>query len=122
MTAARLVVGSALVVGLAALSLAGGATTAAPADVQKAVVEMATGPPHFTPAEITVAPGSTVVWRTVSGSHTTTSEAGLWDSVERLPVGQSFPYTFQDPGEYGFYCQPHQDQGMVGKVIVIAGR
>jgi plastocyanin len=56
--------------------------------------------------------------RGVPGSDTTTSETGLWDSVERLGVGQSFSFTFQTPGEYAYYCNPHRDRGMVGKVIV----
>ena len=91
---------------------------AEPAQQQTLVVEMVNSPNRFAPTEIVVAPGTTVTWRSVGGSHTTTSESGLWDSVDRLPVGESYSFTFNDVGEYGFFCRPHQDQGMAGKVIV----
>jgi len=108
-----------IVLGLLAVSLtAGSVATAEPAAEQALVVEMAAGPNRFTPTEIVVAPGTTVTWRSVGGSHTTTSENGLWDSVDRLPVGESYSFTFNDVGEYAFFCRPHQDQGMTGKVVV----
>ena len=66
-----------------------------------------------------IAPGTTVTWVTVSGSHTTTSNTGLWDSgEERLPVGESYSFTFQQPGVYDYYCRPHRNAGMIGRVIV----
>jgi plastocyanin len=108
-----------IVLGLLAVSLAaGGVATAAPATQQAIVVEMASNPNRFGPTEVVVAPGTTVTWRTVSGSHSTTSETGLWDSVDRLPVGQSYSFTFNDVGEYAYFCRAHQDQAMAGKVIV----
>lgn len=104
---------------LLALSLAaGGVATAEPATQQTIVIEMASSPNRFAPTEIVVAPGTTVTWRTVGGSHSTTSETGLWDSVDRLPVGESYSFTFNDVGEYAYVCRAHQDQGMVGKVVV----
>ena len=108
-----------VVLGLLAVSLtAGSVATAEPAAEQTLVVEMASSPNRFAPTEIVVAPGMTVTWRTVGGSHTTTSESGMWDSVDRIPVGESYSFTFNDVGEFGFFCRPHQDQGMVGKVVV----
>jgi plastocyanin len=110
---------SGIVLGLLAFSLAAGSVaTAEPAADQTLVVEMAASPNRFDPTEIVVAPGTTVTWRSVGGSHTTTSEAGLWDSVDRVPVGESYSFTFNDVGEYTYICRPHQDQGMVGKVVV----
>jgi plastocyanin len=32
--------------------------------------------------------------------------------------GESFTAKFDTPGTYGYYCEPHQGAGMVGKVIV----
>jgi plastocyanin len=117
MSRAPILIRAAIVLGLAAVGLASGAAGATPA-AQEVVVEMASGPTRFEPAEIVVAPGTTVVWQTVSGSHTSTSEDGHWDTGRRLPVGESFAFTFVDPGEYAYYCEPHKDQGMVGKVLV----
>jgi len=79
---------------------------------------MLTGSYEFRPREITITPGTTVTWLAVSGSHTTTSETGVWDSVDRLGESQSFSFAFQTPGEYPYYCSPHRDRGMVGKIIV----
>jgi plastocyanin len=31
---------------------------------------------------------------------------------------ESFEITFDEPGEYNYYCEPHRGAGMVGKVIV----
>ena len=104
---------------LLALTAGTGAAMSPPLASQQAVtVEMLTGTYEFRPAEVTIAPGATVTWLNVSGSHATTSETGVWDSGERLSEGQSFSFTFQDPGEYPYYCPPHRDRGMVGKVIV----
>jgi plastocyanin len=117
--------GLSVAAGLALAGLAGGlpaqggSAVAAPAAQQTVEVQMLAGPVRFEPAEITISPGTTVTWITGSGSHTTTSETGVWDSGEqRLPVGESFTFTFTTPGEYDYYCTPHRDTGMVGKVIV----
>jgi plastocyanin len=32
--------------------------------------------------------------------------------------GESVTSTFKTPGEYSYYCEPHQGAGMVGKVVV----
>mmetsp|Transcript_537 Transcript_537/g.706 ORF Transcript_537/g.706 Transcript_537/m.706 type:complete len:151 (-) Transcript_537:85-537(-) len=32
--------------------------------------------------------------------------------------GDEVSNTFDTPGEYGYYCEPHQGAGMVGKIIV----
>ena len=114
----RAIVGLGAVSILALAGVAGSAAGAAPATQDTVTVDMLSGPTRFEPAEITIRPGTTVTWITRSGSHTTTSETGLWDSVDRLPVDQSFSFTFTDPGEYPYFCTPHVDQGMVGKVIV----
>src|SRR5215218_9962465 len=91
---------------LAGLAMSG---QAAPAAQQPVSIDMLTGSYSFEPAEVTIAPGTTVTWITRSGSHTTTSETGLWDSGERLGVGQSFTFTFEAPGEYAYYCSPHRE-------------
>ena len=104
---------------LLALTAGTGAAMSPPLASQQVVtVEMLTGTYEFRPAEVSITPGTTITWLNVSGSHTTTSETGVWDSGERLSEGQSFSFTFQDPGEFPYYCAPHRDRGMVGTVIV----
>jgi len=106
-------------IGLGIAGFAGGLATAAPERQQTVTVEMLEGPNRFEPRDITIAPGTTVTWVDVSGTHTTNSDTGLWDSGERrLEVGESFSFTFQQPGVYDYYCRPHRNAGMVGRVIV----
>jgi hypothetical protein len=35
--------------------------------------------------------------------------------------GESFSYTFDEPGTYEYFCIPHEDLGMVGTVTVTGG-
>jgi plastocyanin len=77
----------------------------------------------FDPAQITVEPGTTVTWvQSGNNPHTTTSYDGLWDSG-LLPggSGQTFSFTFEEPGTYDYFCIPHEDLGMVGTVTVTDG-
>jgi plastocyanin len=77
----------------------------------------------FAPANITVEPGTTVTWvQSGNNPHTTTSYDGLWDSG-LLPggSGQTFSFTFEEPGTYDYFCIPHEDLGMVGTVTVTGG-
>ncbi len=99
------------------------AATAVAAPTEQAVrVEMASNPNRFDPVNVTVPVGSTVTWVDVSGTHTTTSYDGLWDSgARRLDVGETYSYTFNQPGVYRYYCVPHEDQGMIGTVVVTGG-
>ena len=32
--------------------------------------------------------------------------------------GETVSSTFDKPGEYSYYCEPHQGAGMAGKIIV----
>ncbi|MBV8281554.1 MAG: cupredoxin domain-containing protein, partial [Candidatus Eremiobacteraeota bacterium] len=52
----------------------------------------------FTPATITVAPGTAVQWRNDdSASHTATAADGTFDS-KNLDRGQTYTFTFAKPG------------------------
>jgi len=78
---------------------------------------------YFEEADITVPVGTTVTWvQTGNNSHTTTSYDGLWDSG-LLPggSGESFSYTFEEPGTFAYFCRPHEAMGMVGSVTVTDG-
>lgn len=87
----------------------------------------------FTPIGLAVAPGTTVRFsnRDPANSHTATAyhpslfgrprripdRAVPWDSGFLLPE-ESFDVTFHDPGVYDFYCIPHEQAGMVGRIVV----
>ena len=75
----------------------------------------------FSPAQLTVKAGTTVVWTSEdSASHTVTADDGSFDSGT-LHKGDSFSFTFTKPGEYAYYCRFHGGPGgagMAGSVVV----
>lgn len=101
----------------------------------------------FRPESLTVEPNSTVTFlNTSSHSHNVVAfqddypeAAEYWSSDEkqeisseqeaiddwysrdqrtRLGQGDSFEYTFEHPGRYGYYCVPHIEADMTGEIIV----
>jgi plastocyanin len=61
----------------------------------------------FMPMDITVAPGTTVVWKNLDGEpHTVASADGLFRS-QALDQNDSFRFTFQKPGVYRYICSIH---------------
>ncbi len=79
----------------------------------------------YEPETLEIEAGTTVRWvNDDSFYHTVTFEDGSVDSG-RIEAGQSWSYTFEEPGTYEYYCVPHayQDddgnrQGMTGTVVV----
>lgn len=74
----------------------------------------------FMPPEITIPAGTTVVWvNNDSFEHNVTSgpeddPTDLFDAD--VAAGESFSFTFEEPGTYPYHCDIHP--GMVGTVIV----
>jgi plastocyanin len=63
----------------------------------------------FEPDQITVAPGTTVTWvNDGEEPHTSTADDGMWDSGTLQP-GESFSFTFDEPGSYAYFCEIHPD-------------
>ena len=86
----------------------------APAGV---VMVQMVAPMSYSPKQVTVAPGTTVMWMNVDTiAHTSTSTTGLWDSGPVAP-GASFSRPFNDVGTVPYFCTIH---GMIqsGTVIV----
>jgi plastocyanin len=74
----------------------------------------------FMPMDLTVAPGTTVTWtNNDSVAHTVTWDDGSVDSG-LFGQGETFSFTFDTPGTYGYYCKPHGSpgSGMHGSVTV----
>jgi plastocyanin len=87
----------------------------------------------FIPERLTVAKGTTVTWRnTGSMAHNVLNDpakainkanakapAGVAPfESPMLLAGQSWSYTFTTPGEYVYFCQPHEMLGMIATVTV----
>src|SRR5215203_3823787 len=73
----------------------------------------------FSPANMTVAPGTTVMWvNNGQAPHTSTADDGTWDSGTLQP-GKSFSFTFDQAGTYTYHCSIHPD--MTGTITVSAG-
>ncbi|MEZ4086954.1 MAG: cupredoxin family copper-binding protein [Candidatus Gracilibacteria bacterium] len=71
----------------------------------------------FTPANITIEQGTTVVWTNLDVvDHTVTSD---YFTSDVLKSGDSFSYTFEEAGTYDYFCTLHPQ--MKGKVTVSAG-
>jgi plastocyanin len=70
----------------------------------------------FTPADLSIAAGTTVTWvNSDATSHTSTSNAAGWDSGIVAP-GRQFSFLFQNAGTFPYHCAIHP--GMVGTVVV----
>jgi len=70
----------------------------------------------FQPAHIQVQAGDTVTWThgVDSEPHTVSAVDGTFDSENLAGEGDTFRFTFQDPGEYTYFCEIHLDmQGLV---------
>ena len=72
----------------------------------------------FTPAEITVAPGTTVKWLNRDDIPHTVAEKGLSFKSKPMDTDESFTHTFDKAGEFEYFCSLHPH--MTGKVIVKA--
>jgi plastocyanin len=89
----------------------------------------------YAPARLTIKAGDTVTWRNTDGmAHTVTDDPTKARNKEsaRLPVGaepwdsgvveagQSWSRRFDTPGEYTYFCIPHELAGMVATLTVEA--
>jgi len=75
----------------------------------------------FGPAAIRVSTGTTVTWEWTGqgGGHNVIAEDETFDSGEAVSEeGTTFEYTFEETGNYLYYCDPHKVSGMKGAVIV----
>jgi plastocyanin len=73
---------------------------------------------RFTPNNLTVKSGTTVTWtNNGTNAHTITSFNGVWDSG-LSNHGNTYTFTFSQPGTYKYYCRQHVLQGMTGTIVV----
>jgi len=81
-------------------------------------VQNGDGPYGF--GAVRVSPGTTVTWEWngKGGSHNVLDTNGTFESELVAEAGHTFSYTFETPGVYTYYCQPHEALGMKGAVVV----
>ena len=72
----------------------------------------------FTPAEITVAPGTTVKWLNRDDIPHTVAEKGLTFKSKPMDTDEFYTHTFDTAGSFDYFCSLHPH--MTGKVIVKA--
>ena len=107
----------------------GGSQGAAPSQATAASQGAVAGEPaaiklvnfKFTPAQLTVKVGTTVVWTSEDNApHTVTADDGSFDSGN-LKKGDSFKFTFTKAGTFPYYCAYHGTAGgggMAGTITV----
>lgn len=86
----------------------------------------------FRPQSVQILPGQAVRWinQDAGNVHTVTAyhpvngkQLGIpeaakpWNSGYLMP-NESFVMTFDVPGEYNYFCIPHERAGMVGRIVV----
>ncbi|MFC7076561.1 cupredoxin domain-containing protein [Haloarcula halophila] len=126
-------------VGLAGCSDADPAATATPTTGPAEVLVEMTDSLKFVPETVEIGVGDTVVWETVgSVAHSVTAyesdlpegaaffASGEFDTESAargsypdgsVGPGETYAHTFETPGEYPYFCIPHES-GMVGTVVV----
>ena len=102
-------------------ALIAGATAARGATVK--VTASGTGmDSRFTPAVVVIAPGDTVEWDNVQGTHNVVSDDDLFLSGSVAPAPWVFSHTFDATGAYRYYCSSHGNIGGVGQSGVVIVR
>ncbi len=82
----------------------------------------------FSPKDITIQEGDTVLWNWVNGKHNVVSFDGLFSSGATVSPPFTYSITFDanflasapaNGNVYDYYCAPHLAIGMVGSVTVL---
>jgi plastocyanin len=71
----------------------------------------------FSPRTAAAVVNTQATWTVATGTHTVTSDEGLFDSGT-LTQGGVFSFTFTKPGTYNYHCNFHVSLGMVGTIII----
>ena len=101
---------------LAAIALVVMVVVAPSVEAQPATTTVSIQDFFFSPANVTVQPGSTVTWvNNGSVPHTVTSDDGQFDSGVLMP-GDSFTVVFTGRGTITYHCSIHPS--MTGSVTV----
>jgi halocyanin-like protein len=77
----------------------------------------------YAPPAVRVSPGTTVTFNWTSNTHNVLVEeqpdGASWEGYEPIEnTGFTYEHTFETPGVYTYYCEPHLSLGMKGAVVV----
>jgi plastocyanin len=97
--------------------------SASPASAETFTIKMGStsGQLIFEPKVLTIKPGDTVKWVNVKAyphNVIVDGQADLSHKKLMQKPNQEVESTFNEAGEYSYYCSPHRGAGMVGKIIV----
>ncbi len=101
---------------LAAAAIAGAGGASHSARRQGAAARVTIDNFTFTPATITVSPGTTVTWINRDDMPHTVVASDRSFGSGALDTDESFSHTFTGPGTFVYFCSIHPR--MVGKVVV----
>lgn len=76
---------------------------------------------RFSPSEVTIDEGQSVrfFWSGELLGHNAVEENGLFDSGEpETDVDYSYSFEIGSNGTYEYVCEPHEQMGMIGTIIV----
>src|SRR5579859_2546765 len=78
-----------------------------PAPTTMTVTIVSTGGFGFSPQTLTIAVGTTIIWKNnTSAPHTVTSDSGVFDSGTIQP-GATFSFKFTSAGTFAYHCSIH---------------
>lgn len=72
---------------------------------------------QFSPSQLSIHVGDSVLVRNVDSAHHTFTDSGYFDSGDVGP-GASYRYRFGAPGTFDFVCAYHSTLGMKGSITV----
>lgn len=77
----------------------------------------------FTPKNITITAGDTVIWKETQGTHNVDGKLSAYPNNpesfgNNLGSGWTYKFVFNTAGTYNYQCDPHAAMGMVGKIVV----
>jgi plastocyanin len=78
----------------------------------------------WSPRVRTIAPGTTIRWRAVDGTHNIRSRGSNWSFFRTLPQGTARIRTFNRRGTFRYLCTIHGNvvngvcSGMCGRIVV----
>ncbi|MFC7215411.1 plastocyanin/azurin family copper-binding protein [Saliphagus sp. GCM10025334] len=78
---------------------------------------------EFVPADLTVQPGTTVVWEWVGDADHNVAPSEIpedadWEGHPDLQSDGTYEHTFEVEGTYDYICEPHVSVGMTGSIEV----
>lgn len=75
----------------------------------------------YDPAAVRISSGTTIVWEWDTGQHNVAVEDAPtnWSGHEAIEEPDfTYEHTFDEAGEYLYFCTPHEELGMKGAVVV----